>query len=243
MGTAVSVHLADPLPAAEADRLVEDMFAWLDEVDRRFSTYRHDSEVSRLDRGELTIDGCSPQLRGVLDACARLWQATDGWFDPYATGRLDPSGYVKGWAVQQASNRLRQAGAVNHCINAGGDVRTSGSPAPGQRWRVGIRHPWQELHLCWVLTGNDLAVATSGTYERGYHVIDPRSGQPARQLRSVTLIGHDLALADAYATAALAMGNHGPDWLTQLPTFEWAVVTQDRTCYRSAGLPTEHRVR
>jgi thiamine biosynthesis lipoprotein len=237
MGTAVSLELADPLPAG-ADRLAGEVFAWLDEVDQRFSTYRPDSEVCRLDRGELPLERCSAQLRGVLDACAELWRATDGWFDPYATGRLDPSGYVKGWAVQEASDRLRAAGAVNHCLNAGGDLRTSGEPAPGRRWRIGVRHPWQPERLCWVLAGNDLAVATSGTYERGFHVVDPHTGEPARQLCSVTLVGRDLAQTDAYATTALAMGDRALAWLASLPRLEWGVVAADRTCYRSPGLPT-----
>lgn len=237
MGTVVSLRLADPLPA-DPDRLAGEVFAWLDQVDERFSTYRPGSELSRLDRGELTAGDCSDQLRGVLAACERLWRATGGWFDPYATGRLDPSGYVKGWAVQEASDRLRAAGAANHCLNAGGDVRTSGAPAPGRKWRVGVRHPWQPGALCGVLAGNDLAVATSGTYERGCHVVDPHAGVPAQQLRSVTLVGRDLGLTDAYATTALAMGDRALDWLARLPGYEWAVVAADRTCYRTPGLPT-----
>src|SRR4029079_10108794 len=92
----------------------DEVFGWLHEVDRRFSTYVSDSEVNRLDRGELTIAECSPALRNVLDECARLWRATDGYFDAYATGRLDPSGYVKGWSVQVASNKLGASGAGKH---------------------------------------------------------------------------------------------------------------------------------
>jgi thiamine biosynthesis lipoprotein len=241
MGTAVSVHLADPLPAPTLDRYADEVFAWLREVDRRFSTYRADSEVNRLDRGELSVSDCSADLRGVLDRCADLWRSTDGWFDAYATGRLDPSGYVKGWAVQVASDRLNRADVVNHCINAGGDVRVCGRPAPDERWRVGVRHPWRPRDLAWVLAGSDLAVATSGTYERGHHVIDPYHGEPARALCSVTVIGPDLGLADAYATAALAMGEGGVEWLARLPGHESAVVTADGRCFRSEGLPLDDR--
>jgi FAD:protein FMN transferase len=179
MGTAVSLHLADPLPEAILDRHAAELFTWLHQVDRRFSTYRSDSEVNQLDRGDLSIDRCSADLRAVLDRCADLWRSTDGWFDVYATKRLDPSGYVKGWAVQVASDRLVEAGLANHCINAGGDVRVQGRPASGQVWRIGSRHPWQPQHICWVLAGTDLAIATSGTYERGHHVIDPRNGEAA----------------------------------------------------------------
>jgi len=100
-----------------------------------------------------------------------------------------------------------------------------------------IRHPWEADRLCWVLTGTDLAVATSGTYERGYHVVDPRRGTPATELRSVTVTGPDLGLADAYATAALAMGLPGVDWLARLDGYESAVVTEDGRALRSARLP------
>ncbi len=237
MGTAISLHLADELPPERLERLADDAFAWLREVDARFSTYRDDSEVNRLDRGELTADSASPDLRAVLDACADLWRDTDGYFDAYATGRLDPSGYVKGWSVEVASARLAAAGSVHHCLNAGGDVRTRGRPGPGEDWRIGIRHPWEAEKLAWVVAGTDLAVATSGTYERGHHVIDPHRGVPATALRAVTVTGPDLGIADAYATAALAMGLPGLSWLATLRGYESAAVTEDARAFRSTGFP------
>jgi thiamine biosynthesis lipoprotein len=237
MGTAISVHVTDPLPEATREQLIEDVFDWLRLVDERFSTYRPDSEVCRLQRGDLRLEDGSESLRYVLDACARLWQETDGYFDAQATGRLDPSGFVKGWSVQVASDRLVAAGSVNHCVNAGGDVRVRGERAPGRPWRVGIRHPFEALEVCRVLSGTDLAVATSGVYERGYHVVDPHTGQPARELVSVTVVGTDLGTADAYATAALAMGEAGLRWLDRLDGYDSLVVTADRRLYRSAALP------
>jgi thiamine biosynthesis lipoprotein len=237
MGTAISVDLTDPLPVPDLARLADAAFDWFREVDERFSTYKPDSEVNRLQRGELDAASGSADLRDVLAACADLWRATDGYFDVYATGPLDPSGYVKGWSVQVASDRLVAGGSVNHCLNAGGDVRVRGRPAPGQEWRTGIRHPWHEHEVCWVLTGTDLAIATSGTYERGFHVIDPYRGEPARDLRSVTVVGPDLGLADAYATAALAMGLPGLDWLARLDGYESGAICEDGRAFRSAGLP------
>lgn len=241
MGMAVSLDLADDLPDAELAAAADEVFAWLATVDGRFSTYRPDSEVCRLDTGALAPDGCSPDVRAVLDRCAALRAETGGYFDAYATGRLDPSGYVKGWAVQVASDRLVAAGLRNHCLNAGGDVRLRGGPAADRGWRVGVRHPWEEHRVCWVIAGTDLAVATSGTYERGHHVVDPHRGVPARDLRSVTVVGPDLGTADAYATAALAMGLPAIGWLAGLAAgrgYESGVVTEDGRCFRSAGLPT-----
>lgn len=237
MGTVATVQIAGPLPQADLDRLVRGVFDWLHEVDRRFSTYRHDSEVSRMARGELLEAECSPDCRLVLDRCAELRQRTGGYFDAYATGRLDPSGYVKGWSVQVASEKLTAAGAPNHLVQAGGDFQTRGRPAAGEQWQIGVRHPWQPDRLAWLLHGTDLAVATSGTYERGAHVIDPLRGAAATGLRSVTVVGHDLGVTDAYATAALAAGSPHLDWLTGMDGYTVAVVTDDGRAFRSPTLP------
>jgi thiamine biosynthesis lipoprotein len=234
MGTAIVVDIVGEVDPG----LVDATFAWFREVDARFSTYKEGSEVNRVDRGELEAGEGSPDLRLVLRETARLWSQTDGYFDVYATGRLDPSGFVKGWSVQVASDRLLAAGIPNHCINAGGDVRVRGVGESGLPWRVGIQHPFEPLEVCWVLGGSDLAIATSGTYERGFHVVDPHNGEAVQALRSVTVTGPDLGIADAYATAAVAMGAKGLDWLAGLPGgYESAVVTEDGQAFRSEGLP------
>jgi FAD:protein FMN transferase len=234
MGTAVSIELADDRPAEHLRGLVADVCGWLHEVDERFSTYKESSEVNRFQRRELSLDELSADMRHVLDACADLWRATDGYFDAYACGPLDPSGYVKGWSVEVASARLAAAGSDRHYINAGGDIRARGGP-----WQVGIRHPWEADKLSWVLAVTDGAVATSGHYERGEHVRNPRTGQPATGLRSVTVVGPDLALADAYATAGLAMGEAGLGWLAGRAAegYQSAVVSDDGRAFTSSGLP------
>ncbi|MGK5678390.1 FAD:protein FMN transferase [Actinoplanes sp. URMC 104] len=239
MGTTVSIELGEDRPDGDLRRLVAEVCDWLHEVDARFSTYKADSEVSRLARGELRIDDCSADLRHVLEACADLWRDTDGYFDAYASGSLDPSGYVKGWSVEVASARLLAAGSQNHYINAGGDIRMRGHHPEGGPWRVGIRHPWEADKVSWVLALTDGAVATSGTYERGDHIVDPRTGRPARGLRSVTVVGPDLSIADAYATAALAMGEAGIAWLAKRAAdgYDSAVVTDDGRAFSSANLP------
>jgi thiamine biosynthesis lipoprotein len=239
MGTTVSIELTEDRPDDELRRLIADVCGWFHEVDARFSTYKPDSEVSRFGRGELRIEDASADLRHVLDACADLWRDTDGYFDAYAAGSLDPSGYVKGWSVEMASARLMAAGSRDHYINGGGDIRMRGHHPDGGPWRVGIRHPWEADKLSWVLALTDGAVATSGTYERGDHVINPRTGRPANGLRSVTVVGPDLSLADAYATAALAMGEAGIAWLAKRAAdgYDSAVVTDDGRAFSSANLP------
>jgi thiamine biosynthesis lipoprotein len=241
MGTMVALDLAERLPEDRLTELADDFFAWMREVDQRFSVHRADSEVSRLGRGEIRAEDCSRQLRDVLDACADLWNTTNGFFDIYATGKLDPSGYVKGWAAEVASARLAAAGSVNHCVNAGGDVRTRGNPAPGALWHIPVTHPWQTDGAFLMIAGTDLGIATSGTYRRGFHVLQPFTGVAASALRSVTIVGPDLAVADAYATATVAMGEAGLEWLATLPKgYHSAVVTEDGRGFTSPGLPSVH---
>lgn len=239
MGTSVSLHLADDLDHSYLAELADDTFGWLRLVEQRCSMFRPDSEVSRLRRGELKPDECSPELRTVLARCTELWFATDGYFDVYATGALDLSGFVKGWAVQLASDHLLAAGCANHCITAGSDVRMRGQNYPGQPWRVGIRHPWEPVEVSWVVVATDLAVATAGTYERGRHIVNPHQGRPATELRSVTVVGPDLGLADGYATAGVAMGLPALTWLAHLDGYEAAVITEDGRRFQSDGFPLE----
>ncbi len=178
------------------------VFAWLRWVDATFSTYRDDSEIVRLDRGEL--DEPHPLVREVLRRCEELRVETGGYFDVRAGGSLDPSGYVKGWAVERAA----AFGRGRFLIDAGGDIVLRGA------WRVGIRHPYEPDKLAAAIAVSDCAVATSGAYERGPHILDPHTGRPARGLASVTVIGRDLGTADAYATAAFARGD--PGWIAPL---------------------------
>jgi thiamine biosynthesis lipoprotein len=178
------------------------VFAWLRWVDATFSTYRSDSEISRLDRGERFEP--HPLVRSVLARCEALRVETGGLFDVRAGGRLDPSGYVKGWAVQRAA----VFGHGRFLIDAGGDMVLRG------RWRVGVRHPYETDCLAAAITVADCAVATSAGYERGDHIIDPRTRRPARGLASVTIVGGDLGTVDAYATAAFVAGD--PHWSSSL---------------------------
>lgn len=219
---------------------VEVAFDWLREVDAIFSTYRADSDISRLDRGELAPADCRPEVDEVLTRCMALERATDGYFSVRPAGRLDPSGLVKGWAVAEAARRLADAGAARFCINAGGDVVARGRPDPGRRWRVGIRHPQERGRLAAVLAVEDLAVATSGQYERDGHIVDPHSGRPATGLLSVTIVGPDLGTADAYATAAFAMGAGGPAWTTTLTGYDALCITADQRVLSTPGF-ARHR--
>lgn len=206
MGTVVS-FVIDPGPLGRRAMGVAlaEACGELHRADEVFSTWKPDSPMSRLRRGEVELEDLPAVVATVLAACARARDDTGGCFDPWALpGGVDPSGYVKGWAAGQARDVLRRAGARGALVNAGGDIATHGGPGPGRRWRVGIRHPWRADALACVIEV-DGAVATSGSYERGAHLHDPRSGRPSLALASATVVGPDPGLVDAYATA-LAVG-------------------------------------
>jgi len=172
--------------------------------------------VSRFMRGDLGEADLSQDLRDVLGLCEGLRRITGGYFDIRGhrpDGLPDPTGLVKGWAVERAAGLLDAAGADNYAINAGGDVIVRGEPEPGRPWRVGLRHPHLAGKVSAILGVRDRAVATSGAYERGEHIVDPHTGRAARGLVSLTVVGPSLTYADAFATAAFAMGPAGIGWV------------------------------
>ncbi|WUX72127.1 FAD:protein FMN transferase [Streptomyces sp. NBC_01429] len=236
MGTVFSFDIRDPRTPA-IQRALREAVRRLHHVDATYSTYRPDSAVSRLARGELTPDRCSPEVREVLALCDDAVRVTDGWFSPLAGGTLDPSGLVKGWAVEHASRILYEAGARNTCVNGGGDLQLSGEPSPGAPWRIGIADPLRPGALSTVVTGRDFAVATSGTAERGAHILDPHHGTTAAGPASLTLTGPRLTMTDAYATAAYAMGARAQDWLENLDGYEGFALTADGGTWRTSGFP------
>ncbi|WP_420037159.1 FAD:protein FMN transferase [Streptomyces sp. cg28] len=229
MGFPVSLRVEDEdVPERAGDAV----FAWLCEVDERFSPFKPHSEVSRHGRGELAPHELSADLVEVLDLCEHYRLATDGAFDVRLPGRaLDPCAVVKGWSMQRAADLLRAAGARRFCLNAGGDVVASGGP-----WRVGVRHPRRADKLCATLELTDGAVATSGRYERGDHIVDGRTGRPVTNLLSLTVVASTLTEADAVATAAFAMGTEGIEWAASLDGCEVFAVDAGERVLRTAGL-------
>jgi len=233
MGTTVSIDVRDDaVPAAALEAAAQT----LRDLEARFTTFRDDSEIKRIERGELTLAEAHPDVREVLGACAVLRAETDGAFDAWRDGRLDPSGYVKGWAAERAADVLRDHGATHFALNLGGDVICVGGTAPNPPWRIGVRHPADAARMALVVGLADGAVATSGSYERGDHIVDARTGRAPNAWRSITILSPDLATADAVATAALAMGEQGPAWAARLPGCEVAAIGDQNRLWTTAGL-------
>lgn len=224
---------------------------WLRWVDHTFSPYRAGSQVSRLNRGELARERLHADVRSVLDRCEELRQETDGYFDIAATyrdrtgpaagyggeGSVDPSGFVKGWAIAGAAERLRAAGAENFSVNAGGDALLLGHPEGDLRWRVGIQHPRSPKEIAMTLGLHNMGIATSGTYARGEHIVDPIGGAAPAGLLSVTIVGPDIATADAYATAAFAMGaTRAAQFCAGLDRYHAVLIRDDDTVVTTPGI-------
>jgi thiamine biosynthesis lipoprotein len=234
MGTVFTIDVRDP---GDWSAPVAEVVAWLHRVDQTFSTYREDSAIRRLQRGELRLEDAEPEVVAVLGLCQDFERSTRGAFTSTPHGVLDPTGLVKGWAIERASELLRRSGSTNHAVNGGGDMQLAGESAPGRPWRVGISDPAGRQRLIAVVSGRDLAVATSGVAERGQHIVDPRTGAPADRLASVTIVGPHLTDADAYATAAFAMGDTATSWIEGLDGYEGLVVDTAGRTSQTSGFP------
>jgi len=238
MGLPVVVDVRDDCESWPA---LDQLFDWLRWVDATFSTFKEDSEISRINRGELRRADAHPDVRQVLERCDRLRDETDGYFDMRTpNGAIDPAGLVKGWAIDRAAAILDDAGLHNYAVSGGGDMRVLGRAIPDLAWRVGIQHPLERQQVAAVVETTNLAIATSGAYARGDHVWNPHSGRAPRGILSVTIVGPELGTADAYATAAFAMGpERAPHWTARLRGYEGMTILADETVFKTGGFPDE----
>lgn len=219
-GTVVFIDAASTLTSddqlAEGLELVHDYVHHVDEV---FSTYKSESVISKLRRKQITIAQTSEEVQEVWNRCAYARDLTEGAFDPWAVaGGFDPSGLVKGWAADKCAEILISHGAENVQINAAGDLSLRGGYFDGNEvkpWAIGVVNPENTQEIVQVFNLIDGAIATSGSYERGAHILDPHTGLIAIGAKSATVIGPDGALADALATALMVEGRDGAGWFSQ----------------------------
>ncbi|MFJ1648659.1 FAD:protein FMN transferase [Streptomyces sp. NPDC088258] len=234
MGTVFSFDIRGVTDEARVLAGLRAAVAWLHRADEVFSTYRPDSQLMRLGRGELELSACVTEVAEVLELCTRAERESGGWFTAGYAGGLDPTGLVKGWAVERAVRMLASSGAGSVCLNGGGDIQLTGGP-----WRVGIADPLRPGALAAVVAVRDggLGVATSGPAERGCHIVDPYTGAPpADALASLSVVCPDgLTAADVRATAGYAMGGRARDWLEGLPGTEGFAVTAEGATWATSG--------
>ena len=231
MGTVFSFVLS----VAVTPESVQSVEAELDRIDLLFSTYRPDSQISRLNTGQIRLTDCSPEVREVLAACAHAERRTAGWFTARYSAGIDPTGIVKGWAIRRASGLLIAAGSTCHAINGGGDVLVVADPAADEPWRIGVPAGLGPDYPLRVLAGHNFAIATSGNSERPGEIRSPFTGAPSLTWSTVSVWGPDIVAADALATAAVAMGRASVAWLETVPGYEAVAVDANGELFSTAG--------
>lgn len=245
MGMPISIHLRADRPRSDRNiAAVERVFTQLHRVDAVFSPWRVGSQISRLGRGELALAACDPDVREVAELCEQARERTEGWFDanlPVTDGerRFTPTGLVKGWAVERAAEQLAALDATDFMLNAGGDVIVGCRRTDTPDWQVGIENPTDRSALVATVPLRAGGIATSGTAARGAHILVPRTGRPASELLSVTVIGPSLMWADSYATAAFARGPGCVEWLAALPRHTGLVIALDGTVTTTGQTTTD----
>lgn len=232
MGMPISVVIEDEAADAAAFKMVYDYFHY---VDKKYSPYKTASEVSKINAG-LPPSKQSKEMKTILRLCEKTKKQTQGYFDAYRAGKLDPSGLVKGWAINNAAKLLGKSGFKNFYIDAGGDIQVSGRNGDGQPWSVGIRNPLKPDEIVKVVrvSGRE-GIATSGTYVRGQHIYNPHDDEEITDVASLTVIGPSIYDADRFATAAFAMGKRGIRFIESLAGHEAYMITGNRLAILTSG--------
>ena len=233
MGMPITVEIVD----AKNPTTIDSVFDYLHQVDARFSTYKDCSEISAFNRGEILPAKLSAEMKEVLQLSAITRDQSKGYFEiRKADGTLDPSGIVKGWAINNAAKIIRRFGHADFFIEAGGDVQSGGQNEEGREWRIGIRSPFHSDEIIKVVTPRGQGVATSGTYVRGQHIYNPHEPTtPIEDIVSLSVIGPDILEADRFATSAFAMGAQGIYFIESLPGFEGYMVNAQGIATQTTG--------
>ena len=201
----------------------EDVFAYFVHIDETFSVYKQTSEISAINRGEITWQEASEEMQTVFRLSEETKQLTHGYFNiQKPDGTYDPSGLVKGWAIAQGAELLRQKGFQNFFVHIAGDIQCSGHNQEGKPWKIGIQNPFSPLQesIKTVYLSTE-GIATSGSYVRGDHIYNPHNPfEKMLEVVSLTVIGPNIYEADRFATAAYAMGKQGIHFIETLPGLE-----------------------
>ncbi len=227
-----TVMLVDSF-AKEED--IDAIFAYLQHIDDTFSTYKPTSEISQVNEGVLQKSYVSEEVKKIFTLCEETKKATNGFFDMERNGKIDPSGIVKGYAIHEAANILREKEYKNFSVEIAGDVEVAGKNDTKGLWRIGIENPFNRKEIIKVIQVTDVGVATSGTYIRGKHIYNPVEKKDADDIISITVVGSNAYEADRFATAAFAMGEKGILFIESLQGFEGYMITKDQKATYTNG--------
>lgn len=222
MGTTASLHINDEITSNEFLEVATSVEGELQRLEAMFSVFRDTSEISRINSGDLHHLDANVEVIEVLDHCVRLEQLSQGAFSirrSRTDASINPSGFVKGWAGERVAHQMHERGLQHFYIGIGGDIACVGGLNSETPWRFGITDPNDESQFAGTVEIVGGAIATSGTAERGQHIWDPRTGEPANTFASVTVVGPQLMWADAYATIIFVMGAAGLEWVRQFPDY------------------------
>jgi len=233
MGMPITVEVIDS-SVTESD--IDDVFTYFEYIDQKFSTYKQDSEISQINRRELSVEESSLDMQTIFGLSEQTRLETNGFFNIQHNDLYDPSGIVKGWSIYNAAQIIRQKGLMNYYVEAGGDIQISGTNGEEKDWRIGIRNPFNLNEIVKVLSITDHGVATSGTYVRGQHIYNPLDeDQLVTDVLSLTVIGPDIYEADRFATAAFAMGESGIHFIESLEDFEGYMIDKNKQATFTTG--------
>lgn len=232
MGMPVTVEILN----STDKNLLEKVFAYFTAVDARFSTYKNGSEISQINRGELQTNQYSAEMKEVLRLAEQTKRETNGYFDIRTPqGPLDPSGLVKGWAIYNAARILTDAGSNNYSVDAGGDIQVSRPDDDHSPWRAGIQNPFNSQEIVKAVGLRHEGLATSGNYNRGAHIYNPKETEKQTSIVSLSVIGPNIYEADRFATAAFAMDKQGIYFIEKLARFEAYQIDTDGIGTETSG--------
>jgi len=207
---------------------ISEVFSYFNYIDKKFSTYKEDSEISQINRGELKEWDYSLEMKKILKLSEETKKATNGYFDINFNGVLDPSGLVKGYAVFQGAEILRKKGFLNYFVEIAGDIQIQGKNEKGESWKVGIQNPFNLDEIIKTIRLSNKGIATSGNYIRGTHIYNPKQKKFAEEIAGITVIGPNVYEADRFATAAFAMGESGIEFIEKLKGFDAYMVKKNK---------------
>jgi thiamine biosynthesis lipoprotein len=233
MGMPITIEIAEQANK----KIFLEIFNYFRQVDKQFSPYKKNSEVSLINQVKLTPKNYSKEMKQILYLAKKTKRETNGYFDIYNKEVFDPSGIVKGWAIKNAANILLKLGIKNFSIEAGGDIQVNGKNSAGQPWKVGIRNPFNSREIVKVVQVSTNGVATSGNYERGNHIYNPK-GDLSDDVVSVTVIGKNIFEADRFATAAFAMGSKGIEFIDTINGLEGYAINSQGIARLTSGFNT-----
>jgi thiamine biosynthesis lipoprotein len=232
MGMPVTVQIVD---RRATDEDIQEVFAYFNYIDKKFSTYKKDSEISQINRGVVNKADYSNEMKKILTLCEQTKAETNGYFDINLKGILDPSGIVKGYAIWQGSKILETKAYKNFYVEIAGDIQVIGKNEKGESWKVGIQNPFKPEEIIKIVKISNKGIATSGNYQRGKHILNPKTKVAAAEIASISVIGPNVYEADRFATAAFAMGEKGIVFIEGLKGFEGYMVKNNQIAMMTSG--------